>query len=110
MTFVDFVKDFFDGLIDFLGMFCRHGTLEDTDSSDVLIDNSFEVFTLPERIAFKPTLEILVENGNEWHGFLNKSTAEEKEMFDILRIHQLLTRFGIRFENLLADRVRIFEF
>src|SRR5271169_2351226 len=36
MTFVDVVKDFLDGLIDFLGMFCRHGTLEDTDSSDVL--------------------------------------------------------------------------
>src|SRR5579862_2500569 len=110
MPFVDLVKDLLDGLIDFFRVSGRHRTLQNTDSSDVAVDNGFKIFALPKRIPLEPSLEIFIEDRNEGNGFLDESTAKEEEMLDILRVHQLFACLGILLENLVDDGIRILEF
>ena len=110
MRIVDTIQDLFDRLVDNLGILGGHRTLQDTRSSNILINNSFEILRLPEGVLLEEVLKILIEDGDKRNGFLAKAHAKDQEMLDILCVDKLLAGFGIRLEEFFDEGIRMFEF
>ncbi|KAH3662367.1 hypothetical protein OGAPHI_005619 [Ogataea philodendri] len=99
VSFMDIVKNLLDWFIDLVGELSSNRTVQDTCSLDVLVNNSFEVFGLPQRILLEEDFESLIENWNERNWLLAWVGAHSKEIVAILSIDQLNLSFWVSVEN-----------
>src|SRR2546423_6120346 len=68
---VNAVQNVFDWLIHLSGVSHSHRALQDTHSSNILINDSFQVFGLPKGVLLEPELKVIVQSWHEGDGLLS---------------------------------------
>ncbi|KAF3401859.1 hypothetical protein F1880_009718 [Penicillium rolfsii] len=109
VALVNTIEDVLDRLVNDVREAGGHGTLQNAGAADVLVNNSLQVLTLPERVLLEEVLEILVEDRDERNGLLTTALAKQQEMLNILGVDQLLGSLGVRSQNRVHSGVRSVE-
>lgn len=102
MALEDSVENVLDGLVDLGSVADSSGSLENTGTLDILVNNGSQVLGLPERILLKPNLKVLVEDGDEGDGLLATAVHEKKEVSDIFSGEELGLGQGVGVDELLS--------
>jgi hypothetical protein len=109
VTLVDSVEDLLYRLVNLGRVLYGHGSLQNTSSADILVNDSIEIFRLPKRILLEKELKSVIEDRDKRNRLLSSSLTKEKEVLNVLSIDQLLISLRECLENLFDCREWVIE-